>query len=293
MTAKRITIRPADDRILKALARLHYLTALQLCRLLGYSPASLAYLQKILKRLTDASFCQRLYLPRPTQHGSAPSVYTLGKLGVQWLKEQGIDTPHRLRPKEQRGLSYLHLYHTLEINDFLIAAELLSQQVPQVVLHTMLHERILKRTPDYVPIYHRDGEVEKVAVIPDSWLDFRINDSSQMCLALELDRGTEGQTKWRRKVQALMFWSGDPYRERFETTSLTIAVVATPGNKRMRDLQRWTEVQLQELARNDTDLFRFTDLEPSRASPQELFLAPCWYRPFHEEPVPILEGGLQ
>jgi len=289
MTAKVVNIRPADDRILKALHRYHYLTAHQLCRLLAYKPGSLTYLQTMLKRLSDASYCQRLFLPRPSQHGSAPTVYTLGRRGVEWLEKNGIERERRLRPKEQKESSYLFLEHTLCANDFLIAAELLCRKTPQVVLHAMKHELALKHNPAKV----QDREGKEVAVIPDGWLDLRINNSAQYCLSLELDRGTEKQWKWQRKVETLLLWNDGPYQERFETTSLTVAVVATPGNRRMKQLQHWTETKLQESGRVSADIFRFTDLEPGTANPSHLFFGNCWYRPFDEIPVPLLEGGVQ
>ncbi len=49
-----------------------------------------------------------------------------------------------------------------------------------------------------------------------------------MAVALELDRGTEDQRRWRGKVAALAAWAMGPYREAFAAQTLTIAVV-TPG----------------------------------------------------------------
>ena len=100
------TIAPADDAVLKALLRFHYLASRQVCRL-SYSPRSLTYVQSKLKRLTDLGYCQRIWLPRPAPHGSAPSLYTLARKGLNYLRAQGIDVPQRYHPSEQREHSYL------------------------------------------------------------------------------------------------------------------------------------------------------------------------------------------
>lgn len=295
MATRIVNIVPADDRVLRALNRYHYLTAKQLCQLL-YKPGSLTYVQTKLKRLADAGYCQRLFLARASQYGSTPSVYTLARRGLNHLEEQGLAPARRFRPSEQTQRGYLFMSHTLAVNDFLIAAELLCQHIPQVTLQAMLHEQILKREPVYV----QDQDGKKLPVIPDGWLDLRINlpagrhgGSYQVCLSIEVDRGTEEQKKWRRKVQGLLIWSRGPYQERFHTSSLTVAVVATTGSKRMGDLLRWTETELQQPGNQDADLFRFTDLSPPEVKPEDLFLNPHWYRPFGAQAMPLLEGVSQ
>ena len=83
-----------------------------------------------------------------------------------------------------------------------------------------------------------------MSVIPDAWLDFRITQAGQTfqsCLALELDRGTLAKGRWQQRMQALVAWAKGPYQQAFKTTSLTMAVVATPGHKRSADLLTWTK----------------------------------------------------
>jgi len=119
--ASSLSLAPSDDGVLRALLRFYYLSSRQVC-LLGYSPRSLTYVQTKLKRLTDAGYCQRIWLPRPSARGSAPSVYTLARKGLNYLRAQGLDVPPRYHPSEQREHSYLFLSHTLEVNDVLISA---------------------------------------------------------------------------------------------------------------------------------------------------------------------------
>ncbi len=273
-----------DIRILEALSRYHILSAQQVCRLL-YKLGSLTFVQTKLKHFTDLALCQRLFLPRTTRAGSAPSLYTLARKGLNYLKNQGVDVDHRYRPSEKREHGYLFLSHTLAINDVLIAAELVARRVPEIRVETMLHERTLKREP----IYIQDGDI-KVPVIPDGWLDFRIGGTRQMCLAIEVDCGTEEKRQWRRKVRSLLAWTNGTYQERFGTPSLTITVIATPGRKRQMDLIRWTESELAARGQeNCADIFRFTSVSADTIEPEEFFLSPCWLRPFDR--LPEASGG--
>lgn len=269
----------AEQRVLQILARYHYLTAQQLLRL-AYASGSLSYVQAKLKHLSDAGYLERLFLPRPSRTGSAPLVYCPTRRTLALLERLGIEVPQRSRPSEARAHAYLFLLHTLAVNDVLIAAELLCREQPWLELAAMQHERTLKRRPVRVAL--EDGS--SVGVIPDGWLDIRIRESSseyQSCFALEVDRGTAEQRAWRRKVRALLAWSRGPYVEAFGTTSLTVAVVATPGERRCRELIRWTEAELNALgAHAEADLFRFSGQSAATLQPVEFFLAPQWYRAF-------------
>lgn len=285
-SAKSIRVNPADDAVLRAVFRYYYLSSRQLCRLL-YSPGSLTYVQAKLKQLTDAGLLQRIWLPRPAAHGSAPSVYTLARKGLNYLAGVGIDVDRRrYRPSEQREHAYLFLEHTLAVNDVLMSAELLSRVQPEYTLARMLHERDLKRRP--VQVQDDDGRM--IAVVPDGWLDLRVKAAYQVCLALELDRGTEEQKVWRRKIRGLLAYANGPYQDSFQTKSLTIAVVATSGDKRLLQLLRWTESELT--ARHEQgqgDLFVFTAIRPNAADLADLFFSRRWYQPFGDQPIALLD----
>lgn len=279
-------ITPPQEAILRELLTYFYLTSHQVCRLL-YSPGSLTYVQTSLKRLTDAGFCQRIFLPRPTQHGSAPSVYTLANRGLNYLRALGTEVPTRYRPSEEAEHSYLFLRHTLFLNDSLIAIQLLTRRYPQINIDTMLHERTLKHEPMYV----QDADGNKQVVVMDAWLDLNLNGSQRMCLGLEIDMGTEEQRKWRRKSYGLArVCSQGLYQERFGTNSLTIAVLAS-GQRRLSNLLRWTELELADLPDKDdaADLFRFTTLPAAEATPEQLFCSPCWYKPFSSDRMPLID----
>lgn len=274
---------PADEAILAALNRYHYLSAVQVLRLL-YSKGSLTYVQTRLKGLADARLCERLWLPRVAAHGSAPSVYRLASRGLKHLLTQGAEVPGRHRPSDHSAHSHHFLSHALALNDFLIGAELFARGRENVQLAGMLHDQVLKRRPTYV-----DASGRRMAVIPDAWLDFHLEGSYQVCLSVELDMGTEEQRHWRNKVRGLAAFARGPYEQAFGTKSLTIAVVSAVGEKRMRALLSWTEAELDALGEKRlANLFLFTDSH--QTEPDEQFLAPRWYQPYAAHGVALLQG---
>lgn len=215
-------------------------------------------------------------------------MYTLGRKGLNYLAGAGIDIDRRrYRPSEQREHTYLFLGHTLAVNDVLISAELLSRTQPDYEIARMLHERDLKRRP--VHIQDEDGRM--MAVVPDGWLDVRVKGAYQVCLALELDRGTEEQKVWRRKIRGLLAYANGPYQDAFQTKSLTVAVVATSGDRRLLQLLRWTESELTaRREQGQGDLFVFTAIRSDPADLADLFFSRRWHQPFGEQTVALLES---
>jgi hypothetical protein len=278
-------LKPTDLSILKCLLKYHYLSSRQLCRLL-YSPGSLTYIQAKLKRLVDAGFCLRIWVPKREPHGSAPAVYALARQGINQLKHEGFEVARRFHASEKRALSYLFLNHVLELNDFLISAELLCRWQPEFTMASFAHDLDLKRRPVYV--VGDDGR--NTVVVPDALLDIRIQQAFQVCLAIELDRGTEEKEPWRRKVRHLLRYANGPYQDAFGTRSITFAIVTTAGEKRLLELLAWTKAELElqkETSRGD--LFVFTYVPPGPMDPDTMFLRPCWYQPFSESPLALLE----
>ncbi len=278
-----IVVGLAEDAILRALYRYHYLTSAQLTRLL-YSAGSGSKVRARMKKLTDADYCLSLFLPRPTRGGSTPAIYTLTAKGYAYLAAQGVEVTRRYRPSERGELTYLFLSHTLAVSDVLIGAELLPRHQQTMVLRRMVHELDLKRQPAKVTL----GDGLQVAVIPDGWLDFAVDRQVRACLTLELDRGSEHVSRFRRKIAALLAYAQGPYTAQFGAESLTIATVAAPGEQRREELKRWTEAELTaQRLEGEADLFRFTSLAPD-SDPATLFLAPHLYRPFETDPVPLI-----
>jgi len=269
-----------DDNILCSLASHFLLTASQLRRLCGYSPRSIRLLRARLRVLEHTRYIRAYPAPRASENGRAPRIYLLADRGRRYVASLGIDVPRRHRPSEPGHYGYQAIQHSIAVSDFLIAAQLLNQLAASIVLQEFLHERTLTR------------QLRRSPVVPDGWLDFHVagrRGSYRSCFALEIDRGFHRQAAWRRKIAAILAWTspGGLYQQQFGTPSLTVLVVATragwsdPERAKRRDqLRAWTEAELESQSADVvTDLFRFTAIDPSTGSPEELFLRPNWFRP--------------
>ena len=273
-----------DLRIIGALRVLSCSSARQLARLLGYAPTSLTYMQARLKRLADTGYLERLYLPRPSRAGSSPLLYRLTRKSLPVLRAQGLEIPYRLRPGEAAGYGYLHLRHTLTVNDVLIAATILARETPGLELARLLHERELQTRPVAVNV---DGRRQQV--VPDGFLDLRYR-GMQSCFLVEVDRGSHGQAAWKHKVRGLVGLADGPYDEVFQTTSLTILVLTTAGEARVTQLQRWTVDILSHLGRTELgELFAFGALDPAATPPAEIFYGRLWSTPGQRSPASLLD----
>jgi hypothetical protein len=155
----------------------------------------------------------------------------------------------------------------------MLGAEVLCRRYPRLQLAAALHEEDLRRRG---PVAVRVGGGAEVGVLEDAWLDFRIDRREQVAIALEVDRGTTPAPVWKRKVEALLAWS-KLYPDVYGTTSLTIAVVATSGERRASQLRGWTEAELSRLSADaEADLWRFTGkMNGERVPEPKFFFDPC------------------
>ncbi|MEU6064051.1 replication-relaxation family protein [Streptomyces sp. NPDC047082] len=285
-----LPIGEADDAILQAVNRLQYMTAAQVGRLL-YPQAhdENRYVQRRLRRLAEADYLLRLReLPTP-RIGSAPHVFTLADQGRKYLSSRGVPlTSAYYRPSEERRKAQDNPFmeHTLAAVDVLVAAGILCRDY-LVTMPRLVIERELKRSPVRVrPLGRPDAP--RMAVIPDAWFELVIQDES-VYVALELDRATEGQQHWRRKVAALAAWAEGPYREAFRADNLTIAVVV-PNRARLLQLYAWTEQELQAIDRVELgDIFLFTDAAPVTEPPYDFFFDRLWCSIAHNIPQTLLD----
>lgn len=268
-------LKPPHECILKSLLTYYYLTAKQVCRL-HYSPGSFTRVEKLLKELRDNGYLQWDFLPVKRRFGSSPAYYMLAKRGISYLRRLGYDVSHLPYPSEKKELKSLFLPHTMTVNDFLIAASLLSRVAPDICLCEMRHELLLKRTM-------------KGSVIPDGWLDFR-RGNEQMCFWLEVDRGTEDVKVFREKIRSLVRFAKIQYQEVFHTPSITIVFATTAGNVRCNNMLTWTKQTLTDMHEpQEADLFRFGVIPEGDLDPAWLFFEPFWTTPGGVSPLPLLE----
>ncbi|WP_149830096.1 replication-relaxation family protein [Streptomyces tailanensis] len=286
-----VRITAVDDSILRAVNQFHYMTASQVSRLL-YPEArdENRYAQRRLRRLAEAGYLMRLReLPAP-RVGSAPHVFTLADKGRQYLSGRGVGLSNAyFRPSEERRKAQDNPFmeHTLAAVDVLVAAESLCRKF-RVAMLRMLAERQLKRTNIRVtPAGQPDAR--PVAVIPDAWFELQVLDEPPVAIALELDRSTEHQKHWRRKVAALAAWAEGPYRQAFGSDNLTVAVV-TPSTQRRVQLSDWTIRELDEIHKTSlSQIFLFTEASPVTIPPEVFFFELLWYTPEERKPMSLLD----
>jgi hypothetical protein len=131
----------------------------------------------------------------------------------------------------------------------------------------------------------------QTAVIPDAYLVLAPRGELPVGIALELDRGTEDQKRWRQKVAAIAAWVSGPYQDAFGLDNLTVAVVtSTPG--RVEQLTDWTEQELESAGNQALgDIFLFTSTPPVAVSPTTWFFGPIWQPLRSGRPVSLLDGA--
>jgi hypothetical protein len=301
MTHQALTLSERDEQILQAIYTYQYLTLAQITRLFfsAHSQRSKNHAGQYLKRLAEEGWLVRFPLP-VTHKGNRAYVYTLAYKGVKYLHTLGFDASPSYR-QAKPAPSYQHMHHSLCLNDVLVTAAILPKRVPNILLHDMQHDWMLKQKPLHVPSPDTPGNgwkrsgTQVASVVPDAWLDFRLclnGITYQTALFLELDMGSEEQKQVRNKVRGLYHASmSEKYRREFGAQNITIAFATTAGEKRREQLRQWTKQELSLLQKiSDADLFLFTSLPPtSDLDPEWLFLSPIWTTPLTNTPVPLLD----
>ena len=282
-----------DERYIQAVYRYHMLKPEQLTRRY-YRRGSLNSVKARLKNLVDQGYLEAN--EQPTIRGRSPYYYTLANKGMKYLKEIGVEVNQYYRPN--RKASYLpFLLHTFTVNDFLIAAELVAEDIASLTLAELQHELFLKHNPCQVTIkpgrMHANelATTKHVSIVPDGWLDFRYDRGEReperrMCIWLEIDRGTVGMKDFKEKVAAIVeFYTSGAYQARFGTNSLRVAFATSGSSVRVKQMRTWLcDVLTKQPAKSGiADRFLCTVL-PSEIDPRTLFLAPIWYLPFDNTP---------
>ena len=111
----------------------------------------------------------------------------------------------------------------------------------------------------------------------------------------ELDRGTEDQKFFRRRIRAyIVFLKSRAFKTLFGIENITIAFATTKNHNRIRQMREWTRKELA--ATNEpkwlADLFLFTALPENMGDiePRQLFLDPVWYEPSDDDHLVSLLG---
>jgi Replication-relaxation len=273
-----------DHKYLQAFGRYHYLTAKHVTKLF-YKAGSFTTVAARLKKLSDNEYLLPLALP--TIRAKSPFVYTLATKGREYVEGLGIELPLALyRPSREHEKGYQFFSHTLAINDFLIAAEVLTRLSTGVRIEEMLHDLSLKHDPPYLAVGAHKGK--KIALVPDAWVDFRVKregreNEARTCVWLELDQGTMSVKPLKKKIGDLVaLYEQGGYKDRFGTRSVVFAFATTDGDRRVEYLRKWIREQLQGVVGDDKakswwfTMFVVCSL-PSEINPKDLFLEKFWY----------------
>lgn len=270
---------PTHDRLLRGsmaipygLYQLHVATCDQLTRL-HYRPGSFKFVQKRLKALCDHDYVQADAMP--TRRFKSPYYYTLGAKGIRYLAEVGLDVSDAYRASKEVDKSWLFLEHTLELNDVLISAALLHEQIAGVTLRTVVHERTLKRKP-----YKTVWKGQPLALIPDAFIVFQLHGQRRPWL-LEHDRGTEEQHYFRRRIRA--------HIALYKEDHVPVAFTTFVGEQRREQMRAWTRAELDSSAEPRTVgiAFRFASLTQP-LDPHATWTGQQWYTPYDDPPQALL-----
>jgi hypothetical protein len=287
-------ITPVYDVLLRDLNTLQRATAEQLTRL-NYKMGMLTTVKARLKDLTEAGFVLPLY------HRSIrlPYMYALDRKGLNYIQEQGIDVRDYFRPSQEKDTekNFLFREHMLAISDMLIYALLLEKSEPAYRIERLLHERVFKNSP-IKATYTRNNKEESKTLVPDAYLEIihtkEGGKESKIPVLLELDRGTEEQKFFRRRLRAyIVFLKSRSFETVFDVKSMTIAFATTKDHSRVTKMREWARQEFT-LTREPawlSQLFLFTALPDSieEIEPRQLFLDPVWYLPGDDtNPVSLL-----
>jgi len=217
----------------------------------------------------------------------------LDKLGARYLQQAGLDINEAFRAGKEVDKHALFAAHTLELNDIIIAAALLKRSAPTFWLESFIHERELKRKP-----YKATWQGGSFSLIPDAFLTFRmiIPDGRQrrMPIVIEHDRGSEGQPYFRRRIRAyLMMLRNEGYKELFGVGGITVAFTTSADVERLKKMREWTIKELETTGEAPSigNVFHFT-LLTKPIEPRRLWIEPCWYTLYDNQPVALLGVGV-
>jgi len=262
-------VSPKEEAILKSIYT-HYLLTVEQVTRLHYSAGSVRYVSALLKAMAEKNL-----LIRPARdHVSLPYVYMLGKLGMKYLREIREDIIS-FYPSEHKALSWSYVRHIIATNDVLIAALKLTLVAPYIEVIELKHDWLLR--------------TELKTVVPDGWVNFLLNGHTQVCIWLEVDRGTEKEKTFRRKIAVILEFIRYHYVETFGTPSVTVAFATTERQRRCDAMRVWTEKELSAtFNREYDDVFRFATIPTGAVEPNEFFLVSIWKAPFRDEHLALI-----
>ena len=295
-----LILTPRHEQILRAIQEYRYATAQDITNLL-FSKGSLTYVRHLMSALAGGKDQQaRHYLyrfPFPTgSAGNRERIFTLGALGRNFLaNELGMPVDWYFRPYKSNRLSHSHVLHHVLLTRFVIATKTYTREHPNVSLleSRLCHE--LARSESMMVGKKRKPAIP--AIIPDALLLFVLrSNGAHYPVMLEIDRGSEFRTKFKRHLKArLDFIRSGEYKKMFDHPAVIVAYVASGARpehmqRRVKTMAAWAQAVLTELDLPGWGvIFRFTaiSLDTLYEDIPSLLEEPVWYRPDKTEPVPL------
>jgi hypothetical protein len=187
-----------------------------------------------------------------------------------------------MRAGKEQDKQPTHIQHTIELNDVIISATLLSQQSDIYWLKSFKHERELKH-PKY-----------KYDVVPDAFLDFRMTTPEgkqrRLAVLLEHDCATEHINAFKPRIRAyVQMLKTEAYKELYGVGIVTIAITTFKGETHRDKLVRWTKEELTESRCLQAlgGAFYFANLAPP-LEPKTLWTEPAWKTLYTDEQRSLL-----
>lgn len=242
-----------QTRVLEAIGRFRCLTVALATRYL-YEGKSDSAVEKAFSELTKSGYLEKVQFSQ-----NHPGIWLLTAQGRNLLIAGGMDLGTRKHHREPD--TYIFLTHALAANAAVIAAVTLPRSLVSLSVSGFLTEAELRRL--FLP------------ATPDGWVDLSIEGRPDPTW-LEVDRGTETITMWRKKVAAIVgFYEGGRYAEVFGTRLLRVATFA-PTEHRRDLLATWTKAELSAIGKASwADNFFFTAC-PASGESLEVFFGDHW-----------------
>jgi len=242
-TPPKMVLTPRDEEIIRWVYELRFATQEQIQQLL-FSPTTASSSKRRLTLLYHNSYLDRRLIPLRSRFGANRAAYCLDKRGAQLLTfRQRSGAEVNWRPTDNDRELYF-LSHTLATNDVRVAVTGAAKSQDYDL--TWVDEQTLrtKAMRDLVEDPKRPGE--KLAVIPDGYFQLAAA-NRPLGFAVELDRGTVEEKRFKAKVRALGEWKvTGAYQKRFGTDSLRVLFVVAENPRdpnRVARIKAWTEAE--------------------------------------------------
>ncbi len=268
--APRMKLTERDKKIIVAVYENRFLRRDQIERLFFSNTSACNHR---LMKLYQHKYLDRLY--KPVDFGSSQAVYALDKRGADVVQQLGIEGNKIRWSRRQNKVEFLFLEHTLAVSEFRVNLELAIRKRGDVQL--LFWKRGSKEFYDRVP--DPEGKRKYLTVTPDAFFGIKTPEGKSYFF-LEIDMGTETNTRFKRKIQAYQqYWKTERYAKSFGFKSFRLLTVTT-GSRRLKNLLKTT------YDTGGRNMFLFTLTEQII---EETVLKTIWRRPTSGKFISILE----